>query len=147
MGTPVRSRVVDQGPPPSWLLVFDVGDDVVETLVAFAGERRLDGGHFTAIGALERATLAYWDAVTKEYRHMDVPGQVEVCSLIGNIARIGDGGRRVHAHAVLGLADGSTRGGHLLAGRVRPTLEMILRETSEPFERRQDPASGLALLE
>ncbi len=139
--------MVDLAAPPTWLLVFDAGDEVVETLTRFAQDRALQGGHFTAIGAFERATLAYWDVEGKEYRHIDVPGQAEVCSLIGNIARMADGGWKVHAHAVLALADGSTRGGHVLAGRVRPTLELVLRESAQPFTRRQDESSGLALLE
>ncbi len=139
--------MVDLAAPSSWLLVFDAGDEVVDTLTRFAEEKALAGAHFTAIGAFERATLAYWEVGEKEYRHIEVPAQAEVCSLIGNIARLEDGGRKVHAHAVLAFADGGTRGGHLLAGRVRPTLELVLRESAQPFTRRQDESSGLALLE
>ncbi len=143
----MRSRLVRRAPAPTFLLVFDVGDEVVETLTRFADERSIDGAWFTAVGAFERATLAWWDIERKEYRPIPVPEQVEVCSLIGNIARTPDGGRKVHAHVVVGLPDGSTRGGHLLEGHVRATLELVLSEAGEPFARRQDEASGLALLE
>jgi predicted DNA-binding protein with PD1-like motif len=35
----------------------------------------------------------------------------------------------LHVHAVLGLPDGTTRGGHLLEGQVFPTLEDVVTET------------------
>ncbi len=136
-----------RAPAPAFLLVFDVGDEVVETLTRFAAERDIDGAWFTAVGAFERATLAWWDIEAKEYRPIPVNEQVEVCSLVGNIARTPDGARKVHAHVVVGLRDGGTRGGHLLEGHVRATLELMLNEAREPLVRRQDEASGLALLE
>ncbi len=143
----MRSRLVRRAPAPAFLLVFDVGDEVVATLTRFADDRSIDGAWFTAVGAFERATLAWWDVERKEYRQIPVTEQVEVCSLIGNIARMPDGSRKVHAHVVVGLPDGSTRGGHLLEGHVRATLELVLHEAREPLLRRQDEGSGLALLE
>jgi predicted DNA-binding protein with PD1-like motif len=50
-------------------------------------------------------------------------------------------------HTVLGLGDGSTRGGHLLEGVVRPTLEVSLVETPQHLRRRQRPELGLALID
>ena len=46
----------------------------------------------------------------------------EVLSLAGDIALEGRQ-PKLHLHAVLGRRDGSTVGGHLLTGVVRPTLE------------------------
>jgi predicted DNA-binding protein with PD1-like motif len=48
---------------------------------------------------------------------------------------------------VLGLRDGSTRGGHLLEAHVRPTLEIVLSESAAPLQRRLDAAVGLPLLD
>ena len=71
--------------------------------------------------------------------------QVEVLSLIGDIAL--EGTRpKVHAHVVLGLRDGSARGGHLLQAQVRPTLEGILTESPSYLKREFDRESGLALI-
>jgi predicted DNA-binding protein with PD1-like motif len=47
---------------------------------------------------------------------------------------------------VLGRSDGTTRGGHLLEARVRPTLEVILVESPSHLQRKHDPESGLALI-
>lgn len=67
-------------------------------------------------------------------------------SLAGDFAAR-DGGRAVHAHAVLGRSDGMGLGGHLRAGHVRPTLELVLEETPAHLVRVHDPASGLALID
>ncbi|MGZ5090509.1 MAG: hypothetical protein ACXWIP_05120 [Burkholderiales bacterium] len=47
---------------------------------------------------------------------------------------------------MLGLRDGSARGGHLLEAHVRPTLEVILTESPGYLKREFDPVSGLALI-
>jgi predicted DNA-binding protein with PD1-like motif len=71
---------------------------------------------------------------------------VEVLNLTGNIA-LADGEPKLHPHVVLGKADGSAHGGHLLEGHVRPTLEVIVTESPVHLRRRSDPETGLALIE
>ncbi len=50
-------------------------------------------------------------------------------------------------HVVLGLADGSTRGGHLVEGRVRPTFEVIVTETPKHLQRKMRPDLGIVLID
>jgi hypothetical protein len=90
-------------------------------------------------------TLGYFDWERKDYERSDYHEQVEVLSLLGDIALDGDK-PRVHAHAVLGRRGSSTLGGHLLDARVRPTLELILTETPAHLRRFHDPESGIALI-
>jgi predicted DNA-binding protein with PD1-like motif len=66
---------------------------------------------------------------------------------MGDVAVGDDGKPSLHVHIVLGLADGSTRGGHLLAGTVRPTLEVILTEVPSTLRRRKRPELGIALID
>jgi predicted DNA-binding protein with PD1-like motif len=47
---------------------------------------------------------------------------------------------------VIGKADGTAHGGHLLEAHVRPTLEVIVTESPAHLHRRSDPETGLALL-
>jgi hypothetical protein len=54
---------------------------------------------------------------------------------------------KVHAHVVVGLSDGAARGGHLIAGRVWPTLEVVLVESPRHLRKRHDPETGLALID
>ncbi len=137
----------EEGGQRTFVLVFDTGDEAVSGLTEFAGEGGLEAASFTAIGAFGAATLGYFDMDEKEYRKIPVHEQVEVLSLVGNIARNEDGEPKVHAHAVLGRSDGTTRGGHLLEGRVRPTLEVVLTETPAHLRRETDPETGLPLID
>src|SRR5207248_8324949 len=101
---------------------------------------------FTAVGAFRDATLAYFDWQKKDYQKIPVPEQVEVLVLAGDVAEK-DGRPAVHAHCVLGLRDGSTRGGHLLSAHVRPTLEVILTESPAHLKRTVHDNSGLPLID
>jgi predicted DNA-binding protein with PD1-like motif len=136
----------DQG-EKVWALVFETGDEVIAGLTEFAVKNHLGGSHFTAIGAFRDVTLGYFDCEKKDYKRIPVRGQVEVLSLVGDIAIDDQTGKpKVHAHVVLGKSDGSAAGGHLIEAHVRPTLEVTLAEAPRYLHRRRDPASGLALI-
>lgn len=129
----------------TWAVILDTGDEVTECLLDFAREQQLTGAHFTAIGAFQSSVLGYFDWETKEYRRIPVQEQCEVVSLIGDVATR-DGEPQLHMHVVLGTSDGSAKGGHLLEGHVRPTLEVIITESPTHLYRQHDPESGLALI-
>jgi len=130
----------------TFVLVLATGDEPIGTLTSFAAEQRLGASHFTAIGAFERAVVAYFDWSTKEYRKIRIDEQVEVLSLIGDIT-IDRSKPKVHAHVVLGKSDATAHGGHLIEAAVRPTLEIVSTELPRHLHRRFDPASGLALID
>jgi predicted DNA-binding protein with PD1-like motif len=143
----MRSRLLhDEHGQKTFALVFDTGDEVMKLLTNFARENGLSAAHFTAIGAFERATLGYFDWQKKDYKKNSVAEQVEVVSLLGDIARNEKNEPKVHAHVVLGRSDGSAMAGHLLDGQVRPTLEVILIESPAHLRRKHDQESGLALI-
>jgi uncharacterized protein len=48
---------------------------------------------------------------------------------------------------VLGRRDGTTRGGHLVEGLVRPTLEVTVTELPAHLRRHKHPELGVALIE
>ena len=142
----MRAKTIDGGNERTWTLVFDEGDEVMSSLTAFARERQLTAARFTAIGAFRDATLGYFDWASKTYEKIPVREQVEVLSLVGDVALEGDA-PKIHAHVVVGKRDGSAYGGHLLDAHVRPTLEVMLTESPAHLQRLFDPASGLALIE
>ena len=142
----MKSKLVQPNRPRTWILVFGTGDDPIPGLEQFARQQRLRGAHFTAIGAFSDAVVAFFEWEAKTYRDIPIREQVEVLSLSGDIAE-SDEDARVHAHAVLGRADGSAVGGHLRAAHVRPTLELVLEETPAHLVRVHDPESGLALID
>ncbi len=131
----------------TFALVFDTGDEFMEKLTGFAGENGLSAASLTALGAFSDVTLGYFDMDQKEYDRIPVEEQVEVLSLVGTIAPKEDGGPQVHAHVVVGRSDGTTRGGHLLEARVRPTLEVIVTESPAHLVRKTDEETGLPLIQ
>jgi predicted DNA-binding protein with PD1-like motif len=84
----------------------------------------------------------YFDWTKKDYVGIPVREQIEVGSLLGDVAEAPSGKPAVHAHLVVGKRDGTAIVGVLNQAHVRPTLE-----TESPVDLRkfQDPESGLAL--
>ena len=78
----------------------------MQTLTRFAKDNKLDASHFTAIGAFRRALLGFFDREKKDYTKIPINEQVEVLSLIGDIALDGKD-PKIHAHVVVGKADGT----------------------------------------
>ena len=140
----VRSKRLG-GEQRSDVLVFEKGDEVIESLLEFAKRERLTSGSFTAIGAFSDVTLGFFEREQKDYKRIPLAEQVEVLTLAGDIATK-DGEPQVHAHAVVGKADGSAWGGHLLEGHVWPTLELVLVETPGELRRSLDQETGLPLI-
>ena len=106
-------------------MVRDPGDEAFAALEQFARDESLEASQITAVGAFFRATVGWFDHMAKDYRRIPVEEQCEVLSLIGDVAEDRDG-PSLNVHVVLGLSDGTTRGGHLLEGRVFPTLEVVV---------------------
>lgn len=130
-----------------WLLVLESGEDVKKTLEGFAASEKVEAASFVALGAFARAKLGYFQLEQKSYKEIPVDEQVEVITLAGDIVSSEKGKPSLHAHAVLGRSDGSTRGGHLLEGIVRPTLEVTLTQSPAHLVRRQHAELGIALIE
>ena len=142
----MKSTLLDATGPRTWALIFDKGDEPVAGLTAFAKAQKLGAAHFTAIGAFSDVTLGYFDRAKRDYKKIPLHEQVEVLSLLGDIA-LDNGEPKVHAHVVVGRADGEARGGHLLEAHVWPTLEVVLVESPRHLRKRHDPETGLALID
>lgn len=143
----MRWKLAETGPAPVYVIALDPGDETVAVLSSFAVGHPLTGAQVTAIGAFERATVGWFDRAEKQYRPVRVDQQCEVLSLTGDIALGPDGGPQLHLHAVLGLPDGSIRGGHLLEGQVWPTLEVIIKDAPAELRKTSRPELGLALID
>ena len=142
----MQYKLIDGVDKVTYALIFDSGDEVMDILKTFANEHSLKASRITAIGAFSEAVLGYFDFSIKDYKKIPVNEQVEVVSLLGDIALYGDESK-VHAHVVLGRSDGMAMGGHLLQAIVHPTLEVILTESPGYLQRRIDEATGLALID
>ncbi|MDX1658396.1 MAG: PPC domain-containing DNA-binding protein [Nitriliruptorales bacterium] len=144
----MQSRLLNEsdGGLRTFAVIFDKGDEPKSGLEEFAREHDVDGASLTAIGAFQEATLAYFHPDAFEYRDIPIAQQVEVLSLVGDIA-LNDGEPEVHAHVVVGREDGTTAGGHLKAASVWPTLEVVVTETPSHLQKTVDEETGLALID
>jgi predicted DNA-binding protein with PD1-like motif len=137
--------LLNADPPVTYAVVLDTGEEVAGDLGRFVRENEVEAASITAIGAFRDALLGYFDWPTKQYKKFQVDEQVEVLSLIGDVA-VADEGPSLHLHAVLGRSDGSVVGGHLLEAHVRPTLEVILIQPPSYLRKFRDPETGLPLI-
>jgi uncharacterized protein len=105
----------DAGGRRTFVLVCARGDDPVEALTDAAKRFDLRAASLTGIGAFAAVTLGFFDHARRDYRRRVIREQVEVVSLIGNIA-LDQGSPRVHAHVVVGRSDGGRSVGTCSAG-------------------------------
>lgn len=142
----MKSKLIhEHGGERTFALIFEMGDEVMANLISFVAKNGIGGARISAIGAFRDVTLGYFDWEKKDYRKIPVQEQVEVLSLLGDVA-LKDDQPTIHAHVVVGRSDGSTMGGHLVEAHVRPTLEVMLVESPEHLRKQVDPESGLALI-
>ena len=144
-GSYMKSHLINDT-PKTYALIFDPGDEVMEGLVQFGKEHRVGACQLSGIGALDEVTVGFFIPAKKNYKKITIREQMEVLSLLGDISLENDEAK-VHAHIVLGKADASAHGGHLVSGRVNPTLEVIITESPAHLRRQYDPRFGLALIE
>jgi hypothetical protein len=131
----------------TFVLVLDPGEEAFSTISDFAWKQQLGAASLTALGAFSTATVGWFDLAGKTYVKIPVEEQCEVLAALGDIAIDDNGKPSLHVHVVLGLSDGSTRGGHLMDGLVRPTLEVTLVETPVHLRRKKRPELGIALID
>jgi uncharacterized protein len=143
----MRSSLIAEESDRTFVLILDQGEEAFQTITDFANKMQLTGASLMAIGAFRTAKVGWFDFVAKRYKPILVAEQCEVLSMIGDIAQGDDGKSSLHAHAVLGMQDGTVRGGHLLEGIVRPTLEITIVETRANLRRKTKPELGIALID
>lgn len=124
-------RVLTGGRFP--LLRFDRGELFPGVLEDWCTAEGIEGGVVVCgIGMLEKTDLGVFDGSAYSHRIFEEPA--EVLSLQGNLSML-DGVPFAHVHASLGLHDFSAVGGHLFAGTVAVTLEVLVHRTDGGLDR------------
>jgi predicted DNA-binding protein with PD1-like motif len=143
----MRFKLASEHDGRTFVLILDQGEEALAAMTAFANEQAINAASVAAIGAFESARVGWFDLAAKRYSPISVDEQCEVLSLLGDIAQGDDGKASLHLHAVLGVCDGSVRGGHFLGGNVRPTLEVTIVETAPNLRRKNRADLGIALID
>src|SRR5215468_8125084 len=142
----MKSKSVTDELERTFVLVLDEGEEAFKAITDFANKEKISGASVSAIGAFAHAKGGWFDFAAKSYKPIDVGEQCEVLSLIGDVAQGDDKRASLHLHAVLGLQDGSLRGGHFPSGTVQPTLEVTITESVVHLRRKKRPDLGIALI-
>ena len=138
--------LAEAGGQRTFAVVLETGEEALQCLQSFARKENILAAQITGIGAFSSVTLKYFDWDAKQYLDNKVNQQVEVASLIGDVAQDPSGKPAIHIHVVIGKRDGSAMAGHFGGGLVRPTLEVIVTESPAHLRKAQDRESGLALI-
>ena len=143
----MQAQLLNPGEPTKqYAVIFYQGDEAFSGLLEFAEKYQVTSAHFTAIGALEGATLGWFDPKRKMYKKIPIVGQHEVIGMSGDIA-LYQGKPVVHTHMLVGISDGTIRGGHVLDAFVSPTLEVMVTVDPVTMQKRFDPATDLTLID
>lgn len=126
------------------------GTDIIRSIESFCAQNNIRAAWVNVIGALDRATISYYDQEKHQYFHRQVTGDYEIVSCSGNIS-LKDGHPFAHLHIVLSGQDFHTLGGHLWPESVSVfAAEYVIFELDKSpedseLERCPDAATGLAL--
>ncbi len=117
---------------------IDAGEEIVESLAAFAAAEGVRAGSISGIGSVVDPELGYFVRPSRDYTRRVFAGDWEVGALTGNLSEL-DGRPLPHCHAVIAGADFAAYAGHLFRGVVAVTCELqvvtdtgVLRRVSRP---------------
>ena len=136
----------ENGGVKNYAIILAKGDEVMSGLTDFARQNKVTSASFTGIGAFSHATVAWFDDAKKEFRLIPIEQQVELVSMIGDIALVNDQ-PAVHTHVAVASSDGTVRGGHVINAFVFPTLELFMTVYPTPLHKESDEATGLKLID
>lgn len=118
--------------------------EIARAIMDFCHDMNLTAGVISGIGAINQATLRFYNPATRQYVDRTFDEQMELANLTGNIS-VMDGRPYTHIHCVLGRADYSALAGHLLSARINGACELVVTAFDSPLDRRHDNVTGLNL--
>jgi hypothetical protein len=124
---------------------LDKDGDVLGQLTEVCKKENITSGYISAIGAVQKAAIGYYNQATRKYEYVKLEQPLEIQSIVGNVS-IKDGEPMVHAHICLCDGEGNAFGGHLAEGTIVFACEFMIAEfEGEDFVREFDEPTGLTL--
>ena len=137
----MKSKNVGMG----YILRFYSGEELIKELTEFCIREKIESGWVWGLGAVESATLGFFDPESKSYVREEIDSHFEIASLTGNISLM-EGKPSIHIHVCLGTEDFEIVGGHLFFAIVSATAELFVMNFAQRIDRKPDTATGLSLL-
>ena len=99
--------------------------ELVSAITDFVKSQKITAGNITGIGAVNSATLRFFNPQTKQYVDREFEMQMEIANLTGNISTM-DGKEYVHLHVTLGNDQYQALAGHLLKADINGAGEFFV---------------------
>ncbi len=115
----------------SFLIRLSHKMDLLSEITGFCKENKLTAAFISAIGAVEQATIGYFDQEKREYQSHAINKPMEITHLAGNLSKK-DGKPMIHAHIILADKSGRTFSGHLMSPTAVFACEVFLQELIGP---------------
>lgn len=129
----------------TYLFRLKKGEDLLASIVDFCHDNQIKCGVVNAIGAVQNATMSYYDQKKKSYKKHVLDEELEIASLMGNIS-IMDNRPMIHAHITLSDYEGGVIAGHLMSGTRVFACEIFIQElVGNPKVRKKDKVTKLPL--
>ena len=120
-------------------------EDLLQDLVSVCKKEHIRLGRISAIGAVKKARIGFYDQQARQYKYLEIDKNLEITSLTGNVSTRDDE-PMVHAHITLCDCNGTAYGGHLAEGTVVFACEFVMDVYEGPqYLRGYDEATGLPL--
>ena len=129
-----------------YILRCEIGEEIINTLMAFALKLDIKFAQVVAIGATNDIILGSFKPGKKVYQERHLTSDYEICSLTGNMARLNNE-PILHLHATIADENFNCLGGHLNRAVVSATCEIMLYCSDDPVIRSFDNDSKLTLLD
>jgi len=141
----MAAHVWEAGAGRAFVGRLETGDDLVQSMEAICLEREVHAASVSVIGAVRKASFAYYEQADQRYLELESAEHHEITGFIGNIS-LRDGRPFLHAHATFCARTGAAVGGHLLPGcEVFAAEFTIIEMTGVELTRTPDETSGLSL--
>ncbi|WP_211229704.1 PPC domain-containing DNA-binding protein [Olivibacter sitiensis] len=115
---------------------------ILDALTDFVVTQKIQAGQITGIGAVNEATLRFFNPETKKYVDKTFQEQMEVSNLSGNISEV-EGKPMLHLHITLGKSDYTALAGHLLDAKIRGAGEFFIYPLDNHVVKVKNEAVGL----
>ena len=125
---------------------LEIGDELMDSLTRLARAESISYAAVSGLGAVRRIVLGYYQPRISDYERHDLTDQMELLSLIGNIAQR-DGKPALHIHAALARQDLTVIGGHVFEAEAQPTMEIWVRPDDATVQRLYNEETHLALMQ
>jgi predicted DNA-binding protein with PD1-like motif len=116
------------------VLRLDAGEEIVESLRAFAREHGVRAAALSGLGACGETELGFFDPGTRSYVRRRFDGDHEIVALTGNLSDL-EGEPFPHCHLVIAGRDFVAHGGHLFRAVVSVTCEIQVVSDPEVLRR------------